>query len=70
VWCGRTRRAGRLRGRGGSAAPARVRWTLTAGIGLFAAVLVLRLRWHREQAADFGWFAYAPPRAHPGRGST
>lgn len=50
----------------GRSAPPRTRWTLAAGIGLFAVVLVLRLWWHRERVGADGWFAYAPlGEAHP-----
>jgi hypothetical protein len=43
----------------------RVRPALVAGLGSLVVVLALRLFWYREQAGDFGWFAYSPLAAVP-----
>ncbi|KKJ99587.1 hypothetical protein [Micromonospora sp. HK10] len=41
-----------------SRAARRVRWTVAAGVGLFAVVAAIRLFWYQEQVDTAGWLTY------------
>jgi hypothetical protein len=52
----------------GRAAAPRVRWAVTAGLGLLAVVMAARLFWYPEQTAAVGWLApFYPPLDGGGR---